>query len=288
MGTVAKANAAGARISAAQWLGRAAAGLALGWVWSSLLCLGWVGLAAAAYGGFDRALSQLKDESWAPVALAGFFASASASFLGGLVGPVAAARSRRFVLGSSAWVGAWGAALGLAIGLFVGWAVGQPEPGSRAWAYAALGLSVPAGLAGGWLGGRAKSRAESPMIPNGTPSKPREAFVAATIHFVGDQDGPPERELMGHLAALFKNEQSVQRAYLARVQYKNGDEYSVALCLATTSPDVQRLNECVGRLFAGFFRRDAYLDILFLSPDQEADIAKVCSAFYETLTNGRS
>src|SRR5262245_31535858 len=108
MGTAAKTNASGARITAAQWLGRAVAGLVLGWVWSSLVCLAWVGLAAAAYAGLDRALSQLKGEPWAPVALAGFFASASASFLGGLIGPLAAARPRRSVLGSSAWGGVWG------------------------------------------------------------------------------------------------------------------------------------------------------------------------------------
>ena len=53
-----------------------------------------------------------------------------------------------------------------------------------------------------------------------------------------------------------------------------------------TNPDVARLKERVGRLFAGFFRPDAFLDIVFLSPDQEADIDKVCSAFYETVTNG--
>lgn len=124
------------------------------------------------------------------------------------------------------------------------------------------------------------------MIPDGKPSRPPEEFVATTIEFVGEQDGPPERELKGHLATLFKSEPSVNRAYLARVLYNNAEECEVTLCLSATNPDVVRLNERVGRLFAGFFRRDAFLDILFLSPVQEADIDKVCSAFYETLTNG--
>jgi len=118
------------------------------------------------------------------------------------------------------------------------------------------------------------------MIPDGDPTRPREEFVAQTIQFVGEQDGPPERELKSHLAKLLTSERTVHRAYLARVQYDDATNWDVALCLASTDPDVQGLNGRIGRLFAGIFRRDAHLDILFLSKTQEAEISKVCTPFY--------
>src|SRR5436190_581922 len=105
----------GGQLTVWQGLGRAAAGFVLGWIWSSFLTLGWIALAITAYGSFDDALVRLKkDEPWAPIASASFFASVAASFLGGVVGPLVAGWSRRPVLGSSARGGAWGAALGVA------------------------------------------------------------------------------------------------------------------------------------------------------------------------------
>jgi hypothetical protein len=126
------------------------------------------------------------------------------------------------------------------------------------------------------------------MIPEGTPSKPVENYVATTVHFVGEQDGPPERELKEHLATLLKLEKAVHRAYLARVRYNNRENYDVALCLRATNPDAKQINDRVGRVFAGIFRRDAYLDVLFLSEKQESELLDVCPAFYHeaTLTNG--
>src|SRR5262249_44536703 len=96
-----------------EWLGRDRSGFGLGFIWSSLLSLGAVAVALTAYGDFDHALARLKSEPWAPIGFAAYFASVSASFLGGMVGPLVAGRSRRPVLGSSAWGGAWGAAMGI-------------------------------------------------------------------------------------------------------------------------------------------------------------------------------
>jgi hypothetical protein len=117
-------------------------------------------------------------------------------------------------------------------------------------------------------------------LPDGDPSRPREEFVASTIRFLGEQDGPPERELKSHLATLLADERAVHRAYLARLQYGNSTTWDVALCLAATNPDIKALNDRVGRLFAAIFRRDAYLDILFLSKIQEAELSNVCPPFY--------
>lgn len=133
------------------------AGFGLGWIWSSVVSLGWVGLAAAAYGGLDTALDRLKGEPWAVVPFAGFFASVPASLLGGLAGPLAAGpanRVRRPVLTSSACGAGVATVLSVIAGLLIGLIAWQSAPYSLVPVWAALGLSVPTGLFGGWLGGR--------------------------------------------------------------------------------------------------------------------------------------
>jgi hypothetical protein len=119
------------------------------------------------------------------------------------------------------------------------------------------------------------------MIPDGTPSRPAEEFTAPTIRFVGEQDGPPERDLKAHIADLLRNELEVDRAYLARVQYDDTPSWSVAPCLAATKPDIPTINERIGRLFAAIFANDMHLDILYLSTAQEEELTKVCTSFYE-------
>ncbi len=118
------------------------------------------------------------------------------------------------------------------------------------------------------------------MIPDGTPSQPTEEFIAPEIRFVGEQDGPPERDLKSHLVDLFADEPTVRRAYLARVQYDDSQNWDVALCLAAREPDIPHINERIGRLFAGVFAKHMHLDVLFLSGAQEEEIAKVCTGFY--------
>ena len=119
----------------------------------------------------------------------------------------------------------------------------------------------------------------NPCLPDGDPSR-HDEFVASTLRFVGEQDGLPERDLKAHLATLLRSEPAVHRAYLARVQYESATHWDVALCLAATAPEAKRINERIGRLFAGIFRPDVYLDVLFLSERQEIEVAQVCAAFY--------
>jgi hypothetical protein len=154
-------GAPGGQLTLDQWLGRGVAGLGLGYLWACVVALGWVGLATVGYGTLDNALERLPDERWYPIALAGFFASVPASFLGGLVGPLSVGRPRRVrrpVLTGSACGSAISAVLGLASGLFVGWATWEPPPRSMLFIHLALAISVPTGLGGGWLGGRLIAR----------------------------------------------------------------------------------------------------------------------------------
>ena len=65
------------------------------------------------------------------------------------------------------------------------------------------------------------------MAPDPEPSR-HEKLTIFKVEFVGEQDGPPERELKLRLVMLFENEPSVRRAYLARVRYENASTTDVA------------------------------------------------------------
>ncbi|HEX4682758.1 MAG TPA: hypothetical protein VH277_08630, partial [Gemmatimonadaceae bacterium] len=66
----------------------------------------------------------------------------------------------------------------------------------------------------------------------------------------------------------------------ARVGFQPGDEPSSAVCIVSKRPDDRSLVMRVGEIFRRQFAKDVGLDVLFLTADQETDIARVCSAFY--------
>ena len=110
-----------------------------------------------------------------------------------------------------------------------------------------------------------------------------EEIRAPQLHFVGEQDGPPERELKERLADFFRRDQSVKAAYLARVSYDDPSRISVALCLRTQFGPDHGMAEKIGRIFAAMFGSHEHLDIVFPTPEQEAALAKVCASFFSSV-----
>jgi hypothetical protein len=110
--------------------------------------------------------------------------------------------------------------------------------------------------------------------------RPLEQFYAVQVEFLGEQDGPPERELKARLVQLPGFEVNVSRAYLARVLY--GDSHSsVALCVYADSTDNrQTLAAMVGQIFSSMFGSQAQLDIIFLNEEQHAKVAECCRPFF--------
>ena len=102
------------------------------------------------------------------------------------------------------------------------------------------------------------------------------------IEFLGEQDGDVERELKSRLISVLAGFSVVQRAYLVRVGFQPDAAPSVALCLVSEQHD-PAIVEKVRRQFASLFAADVFLDMLFLDPSAEADVARVCSPFYERL-----
>ena len=120
------------------------------------------------------------------------------------------------------------------------------------------------------------------------PSRPPDEFRAQEIEFLGEQDGPPERELKGRLARVFEHRADVSRAYLVRVHYESPVDRSVVLALAA---DVGQANEIVsevGGVFAAIFNSSEHLDIVILSKEQEVRLAQVCDPFFADRRDGKS
>ncbi len=107
-----------------------------------------------------------------------------------------------------------------------------------------------------------------------------EKRVATSIHFLAEQNGPPEHTLKAAFATILSNAPHVERAYLAVVQYEEANVHAVALCIrSATGPD-EHLVQSLGSAFAAQFGTSQYLDILFLEGNQEVELRKVCRPFY--------
>lgn len=109
--------------------------------------------------------------------------------------------------------------------------------------------------------------------------KTREVQVAQLV-FLGEQDGPPERELKKQLTEFFLSSSAVKSAYLTRIAYGSHSAPVVALCLRTESGQNQTLVENAGNIFASMFGRDEHMDIVFLDERQETELLKICRAFF--------
>ncbi len=107
-----------------------------------------------------------------------------------------------------------------------------------------------------------------------------EKFRVPRIVFLGEQDGPPERELKSRLAELFADEQSVSRAYLARISYGGPSAQSVALCLSAKVAPEEGVVQKAGKIFTSIFQGHQHLDIMFLSDFQEGELVKCCKPFF--------
>jgi hypothetical protein len=104
----------------------------------------------------------------------------------------------------------------------------------------------------------------------------------ARVEFLGDQDGPSERALKTVLTTELSKFPQVERAYLARVGFAPDHQIGVALCLAPLASNAEVIVQHVGEVFASQFSRDAHLDVIFVSDEQEADLRRVSNPFYQS------
>lgn len=103
------------------------------------------------------------------------------------------------------------------------------------------------------------------------------------VEFLGEQSGSVEDLFKRDLMLEFATRPDIRRAYLARVGFQPDAETSVALCIVSRRPDDRSLVIRVGEIFRRRFASDIALDVLFLTAEQETDIARVCRPFYSAV-----
>jgi hypothetical protein len=108
---------------------------------------------------------------------------------------------------------------------------------------------------------------------------PVEEVRAPTVHFLGAQDGPLERDIEEQWHPILAAYPAVRRAFLTQATY--GDrETHVVLALCTGGiPDLD-LVTALRVPFAAIFAADCPLDMIFVNPHQETQVAGVCAPFY--------
>jgi len=100
------------------------------------------------------------------------------------------------------------------------------------------------------------------------------------VEFLGEQSGSVEDLLKRDLIFEFATRPDIRRVYLARVGFQPDAETSAAVWHRLATPDDRSLVIRVGDIFRRRFGKDAVLDVLFLTAEQEMDIARVCRPFY--------
>ena len=99
-----------------------------------------------------------------------------------------------------------------------------------------------------------------------------------TVRFVCEQDGVPEQQFKDALIVALQALPAVQKAYLARVDFGDPSAYPVDLCLSA-SEDPGAVH-AVSAVFGRIFQAKQHLDIVFLTPQQETELARICRPFY--------
>jgi hypothetical protein len=112
--------------------------------------------------------------------------------------------------------------------------------------------------------------------------RPTEVRSEPRVEFLGEQDGPAEGKLKGILALELARFPQVTRAYLVRVGFQPENKTSVALCVRSSGGNEEAIVKRVSASFAELFNKAVFLDVLFLTAQQEVDLERVCSAFYHT------
>ena len=115
--------------------------------------------------------------------------------------------------------------------------------------------------------------------PNPDSNGRVEKIHVSELRFLCEQDGSPERELKSCLIQLFQDEGKIRKAYLARVAFDDSGTSAVVLCLCADSPSPTVVAK-VDQIFGSMFGRGEHLDILFLSDEQEVELAKCCKPFH--------
>jgi hypothetical protein len=116
------------------------------------------------------------------------------------------------------------------------------------------------------------------MVENKKPQVPDQYYVPS-VTFVVEQDGEPEQRLKNRLCEHFEQNSSLTEAFLVRVTYGTSRDLKVALCLIASNRDTELVRAAASE-FAKIFGSHESLDVMFLNPKQQQQVARVAKPFY--------
>jgi hypothetical protein len=108
-----------------------------------------------------------------------------------------------------------------------------------------------------------------------------ESRIEYDIQFLGQQDGPIEQEIKARWKSILVTFPDVLRAYLAIASFDPFTAHQVVLSICSQTGEDPLLIDALIKPFREMFNAATSIDILFLDGAQEADVKKVCRAFYE-------
>jgi hypothetical protein len=103
------------------------------------------------------------------------------------------------------------------------------------------------------------------------------------MRFLGEQDGPVERDLTSQWRPILAERPEVRRAFLVQASYGEDQELHVVLALCTGGVSDLELVKSLRLPFAALLSNDCPLDVAFVNPTQEAQLSNVCAPFYEAV-----
>ena len=112
-----------------------------------------------------------------------------------------------------------------------------------------------------------------------------EDFPSPKVRFLGELNGVPEQEFKRRIFGVLTSSHT-DEAYLASVDYEGANGPITALCLVGNSKEAERVCKTIAGIFTGMFRDTAALDMMYISPEQRIELARVCTPFY--LHKGRA
>jgi len=114
-----------------------------------------------------------------------------------------------------------------------------------------------------------------------------EVHVQPSVQFLGERDGQVEQDIKTRWTPILAQSPSVQCAYLANVSYDDAASYQPALCIGRSGGNDPAHVDALSEPFRQIFNTSAALDTMFLRPEQETEVSKVCRAFYDAASYHR-
>jgi hypothetical protein len=114
--------------------------------------------------------------------------------------------------------------------------------------------------------------------------KKGQATEARPLHvqFLSGQEGSAEQALQALLRQILDRNKDIERAYLARVQHESAINGVPALCLVSKREADLELVEQLSSFFKEKFRQGIFMDIMFITRQQETKLSRLCSPFYQS------